>query len=110
MTFEKDQIWRTLTDDPGNYYCQASNFEREQFRQWVDGLLRDGEVVIDFVKADGEFRSMKCTLNEGLGAKYSGNESKKKSNPDVCVVWDLNRGAWRSFRWDRLKKVQFDIG
>ena len=110
MSFESDQIWRTLTDDPGNYYCHASNFEREQFKTWVTGLLREREVVVDFVKADGDFRSMKCTLNEGLGAKYSGNESKRKPNPDVCAVWDTNQNAWRSFRWDRLKKVQFELG
>jgi len=110
MTFEQDQIWRTLTDDPGNYYCQASNFEREQFKTWVTGLLREREVTVDFVKADGDFRSMKCTLNESLGAKYSGNESKRRPNPDVCVVWDTNQNAWRSFRWDRIKRVQFQLG
>lgn len=110
MTFEQDQIWRTLTDEPGNYYCQASNFEREQFKQWLVDLLKQQEATVDFVKADGDFRSMKCTLSEGLGAKYSGNESKKKPNPEVCVVWDTKQSAWRSFRWDRIKRIQFDIG
>lgn len=110
MDFEPSQVWRTLSDDPGNYYCQASNFEREQFKHWLTGILREQEVTVDFVKADGNFRSMKCTLSESCGAKYSGNESKKKSNPDVCVVWDINRDAWRSFRWDRLKRIQFDLG
>jgi predicted DNA-binding transcriptional regulator YafY len=38
------------------------------------------------------------------------NITPKKSNPNVCVVWDVNQAAWRSFRWDRVKKVQFDIG
>lgn len=110
MTFEQDQVWRSLTDDPGNYYCHASEFEREQFKRWLNGLLRGQEVVVDFVKANGEFRSMKCTLSESHGAKYSNNESKKKPNTDVCVVWDINQDAWRSFRWDRIKRIQFDIG
>lgn len=110
MSFEQDQIWRTLTDDPGNYYCQASNFEREQFKKWVIGLLQEREVTVDFVKADGDFRSMKCTLNQDLGAKYSTNESKRRPNPDVCVVWDTNQNAWRSFRWDRMKRVKCQIG
>lgn len=110
MDFERDQIWRTLTDDPGNYYCQATNFEREQFKTWLTGLLREQEVTVDFVKADGDFRSMKCTLNESLGAKYSTNESKKRPNPDVCVVWDTTQNAWRSFRWDRMKRIQFQLG
>jgi hypothetical protein len=55
---------------------------------------------------------MKCTLREDLGAKYSVTESKnsKKPNSDVCVVWDTNQQAWRSFRWDRVKRIQFDLG
>jgi hypothetical protein len=112
MDFEKSQIWRNLADDPGNYYCQASEFEREEFKQWVRGLLNEREVTVDFVKADGDFRSMKCTLSEGLGAKYTVNESKnsKKPNPEVCVVWDTTQAAWRSFRWDRVKRIQFDLG
>ena len=107
---DKHATWRALAGDPGNYYCQASDGERQQFRDWLIALLREREVLVDFVKADGDFRSMKCTLNEGLGAKYSGNGSTKQANPEVCVVWDTNQAAWRSFRWDRMKRVQFDIG
>lgn len=110
MNFEKTQMWRELSNDAGNYYCQASDFERQHFKDWLVALLREQEATIDFIKADGEFRSMKCTLNEGRGAKYSSNGNKKRPNPDVCVVWDTNRGAWRSFRWDRIKRIQFDLG
>jgi hypothetical protein len=114
MSFEQDQVWRSISGDPGNYYCNASESERQMFKDWIQNLLHERAVIVDFVKADGDFRSMKCTLNELLGAKYTVNENKdkstKKSNPDVCVVWDVNQGAWRSFRWDRLKKVQFDLG
>jgi hypothetical protein len=114
MDFEQSQMWRELTDDPGNYYCQVSNSERELFKKWMRGLLQEREVVVDFVKADGEFRSMKCTLSEDLGAKYvvieNQDRPKKKPNPEVCVVWDCNQNAWRSFRWDRIKKVSFNLG
>jgi hypothetical protein len=114
MNFDQSQMWRNLTDDPGNYYCQASEFERENFKTWLRGLLQEREVTVDFVKADGAFRSMKCTLAESLGAKYTVNENldrpSKKSNPDVCVVWDTTQQAWRSFRWDRIKKIEFHLG
>jgi len=112
MNFEKSQIWRNLTNEPGNYYCQASESEREEFKRWVHGLLNEREVTVDFVKADGDLRSMKCTLSEPLGAKYTMNEAKtpKKPNPEVCVVWDTGKNAWRSFRWDRLKRIEFYIG
>ena len=112
MNFEQSQTWRELTDDPGNYYCSATDAEREIMRDWVRDLLREREVTVDFEKANGEFRSMKCTLREDLGAKYTvkENATPKKPNPDVCVVWDVNQAAWRSFRWDRMKRIQFDLG
>jgi len=108
----RKEQWRSLLTQADSYYNSVSEPERQLMRDWVQGLLREGEVIIDFVKADGDFRSMKCTLSEVLGAKYTVNENKssKKPNPEVCVVWDLNREAWRSFRWDRLKKVTFEIG
>ena len=114
MDFEQSQVWRELSADPGNYYCQATDSERDIFKKWVRDLLQEREVTVDFVKADGEFRSMKCTLSEAHGAKYVVNENQdqpaRKSNPEICVVWDRNQNAWRSFRWDRIKRIQFDLG
>ena len=112
MNFEHSQTWRELTDDPGNYYCSATDAERAIMRDWVKRLLQEREVTVDFEKANGEFRSMKCTLNQDLGAKYTvkENTTPKKPNLDVCVVWDVNQAAWRSFRWDRMKRIQFDLG
>ena len=112
MNFEQSQTWREITDDPGNYYCSATDAERVIMRDWVRDLLKEREVTVDFEKANGEFRSMKCTLREDLGAKYTvkENATPKKPNPDVCVVWDVNQAAWRSFRWDRVKRIQFDLG
>lgn len=106
--------WQNLLENSETYYSQADETERRVFREWIGGLLRDGEVTVDFIKANGEFRSMKCTLSEAHGAKYVMNEDstkpKKKPNLDVCAVWDINQNAWRSFRWDRVKRIQFTLG
>jgi hypothetical protein len=112
MNFEQSQIRRELTDDPGNYYCSATEPERAIMRDWVKDLLKEREVTVDFEKATGELRSMKCTLNQDLGAKYTvkENTTPKKPNLDVCVVWDINQSAWRSFRWDRIKRIQVELG
>ena len=97
---------------PENYYINASEAERQTLRESVHILLQTTSVTVDFEKANGEFRSMECTLREDLGAKYTVKENitPKKPNPDVCVVWDVNQAAWRSFRWDRMKRIQFDLG
>ena len=119
MNFEKEQIWRRLNDQTGNYYSEAADAEQESFRKWLKDLLFVQEVLVEFTKADGSTRVMKCTLNADLGAKYKTevlveNEAAvaakpKKVNTDTCAVWDIDAGAWRSFRWDRLTRIDFKI-
>ena len=112
MHTDQLKVWSAISDHPANYYVRASESEREIMREWIRGLLQEREITVDFEKATGEFRSMKCTLRADLGAKYTVAENKKpkKTNPDVCVVWDTTQQAWRSFRWDRMKRIQFDLG
>lgn len=116
MNFEQQQIWNRLRNEPGNYYERAAEPEREDFRRLVKDVLQDGKVLVEFVKSDGTVRTMNCTLNEAAGAKYVVKENKetsaktKKPNNDVQVVWDCDQEAWRSFRWDRLKRIEFSIG
>jgi hypothetical protein len=33
----------------------------------------------------------------------------KEADPAVIKVWDLDAGAWRSFRMDRLKKISAEL-
>lgn len=112
MQTDQLKMWSAISGEPATYYVSATEAEREIMREWVRGLLLEREVTIDFEKATGEHRSMKCTLRADLGAKYAVTENKtpRKSNPDVCVVWDTGQQAWRSFRWDRMKRIQFDLG
>jgi hypothetical protein len=122
MNTDQLKVWSAISDHPANYYVAASESEREAWRDWVRGVLQKHECTVDFDKANGEFRSMKCTLCEDLGAKYTVTENTnpkkpnpkkpnpKKPNPDVCVVWDTAQQAWRSFRLDRMRRIQFDLG
>lgn len=98
--------------DPSTWYVSASEPEQRRFREWVKGVLADGRVAVDFIKATGEQRTMVCTTSAEHGAVYTVNENakKKKPNDEVCVVWDCTQNAWRSFRWDRVKKIEFTIG
>lgn len=119
MNFEKEQVWRRLADESGNYYSQSAEPEREAFRVWLRELLYKEQVLVEFTKADGTDRVMTCTLNTDLGAKYMTevlveNEAAVQAKPkrvttDTCVVWDIEAAAWRSFRWDRLKRIDFKL-
>ena len=107
---DKQRLEDILTDRPGNYYATASEAERQIFRDWVTGILREQDVTVDFEKTNGDFRSMTCTLNESRLPPAINKTAQKKVNPEVCTVWDCNQNAWRSFRWDRLKRIAFTLG
>jgi len=121
MEFEKEQDLRKLSES-GNcitYYSQSTEAEQEIFRTWVKYLLHSQSLSIEFVKANGEIRSMECTLSADLGAKYQEATStdaldiketkQKKISNEVCPVWDIKQNAWKSFRWDKLQKIDFKL-
>jgi hypothetical protein len=105
----KQQQWRDSAQDFHTLYTNLDTEDREIFKSWLKELLLHNTAQVVFVKSDGSERRMSCTLDPQRGAVYSVNESKKKTNGDVCVVWDCEQGAWRSFRWDRLCSVEFSL-
>jgi hypothetical protein len=107
---DKQRVADILSDRPGNYYATANDQERQIFRDWLTSALTREEVTVDFEKVNGEFRSMTCTLQESQLPPAVNKTTQKKVNPEVCVVWDCNQKAWRSFRWDRIKRITFTFG
>lgn len=110
MDIDQQRTFNILSNNPGKFYIDASDDERELFREWVKGVLREREVVIDFEKANGDSRSMTCTLQESHLPPVINKTTQKKENSEVCAVWDCTQSAWRSFRWDRVKRISFTLG
>ena len=72
----------------------------------LNHFLREGIVEVNFEKSDGTLRKMNCTLvPEYMHVEYSEEKSKRKTNPNVASVWDLDKNDWRSFRYDSVKSV-----
>lgn len=70
----------------------------------LKALLTIEELVVTFTKVDGSIRSMRCTLiADKILAETSG--SSKPSN-EVVVVWDLDKEAWRSFKFDSIIDIE----
>jgi len=123
MSWEQQEVFRLLKAQPGTMYQETDETGRKYFRDWVRGLLDVAEITVTFVKADGTERDMRCTLdrdkippqppraaNPAKEAPVDGivRESKEVTKPEEShtqKVFDLDAGAWRSFRYDRLKKV-----
>lgn len=70
-------------------------------------LLLENECIVEFVKVNGEVRSMPCTLKPELIPPQPVVEGKepKKPNPDVTVVWCTDKQEWRSFRTSSLISI-----
>ena len=85
-------------------------------RQELLDLLGDEIVNVTFDKLSGDERTMKCTLIPSMlpAAQREDKLSQTKIRnleDKVFVVWaiDIEPNAWRSFRYDRVKKVEVDF-
>jgi hypothetical protein len=119
--WEKDEVVRLLRSQPGTQYQEADDQVKEQIRSWVRGLLTNSEVTVTFTKADGTDRDMLCTLDHSRipvsiakpisttapvdGIVRESKKPKKEPDPHSIRVFDLDKQEWRSFRFERLKKV-----
>jgi hypothetical protein len=119
MTFEQAQIMRRLREGSDCHTFDLSGQDLDFLKSEIKMLLHLGPQLVEFKKADGSIRVMNCTLSDLHGAKYTQtpvveNAAKelktKKPNEDVCAVWDIDAGAWRSFRWDRLIRIDYKLG
>jgi hypothetical protein len=72
---------------------------------FLKNTLREKILEVTFTKKDGTERVMKCTLRPDLLPAQTDLEEqveKRKPNPDVINVWDLDANGWRSFRHDSI--------
>lgn len=88
-------------------YASFSDEERNLFKTWLGGLLREGIVDLTFVKKDGTIRNMRATLKEGLVAPTSG--TGKTGNGELIAVTDVEINEWRSVRFDSIKEIKFSL-
>ena len=76
----------------------------DQMVNHVRSVLSESVGTVIFTKKDGTERKMICTTSTNLipSESLTTSDNPRKPNPDVQTVWDLQKEAWRSFRWDSL--------
>jgi hypothetical protein len=84
------------------------------FKRWLKSHLAYGPTTVVFTKKDGTERVMNCTTNPDLVPAVEIVESaepkkERKVNEEVMPVYDLEAKAWKSFRWDSIKQVRFEL-
>jgi hypothetical protein len=102
-------------------YQEADEVNKTIMRDWVKSLLGKQEITVKFTKADGTDRDMLCTLDHSRipvsvakpvsttapvdGIVRESKRPRKEPDPHSIRVFDVEKQEWRSFRFDRLKKV-----
>jgi hypothetical protein len=83
------------------------------FKKWLKGHLAYGPTTVIFTKKDGTERVMLCTTSPDIvppvEIKEGVEKKEKKINEEVMPVYDLEAKAWKSFRWDSIKQVRFEL-
>lgn len=90
--------------------------EFNEFKNWTYGLLHDANVkdlCVVFTKKDGTERNMHCTLVESKipsdKIPKHKEEATSQTTGSAARVFDTDLNEWRSFRWDSVTKVSFDL-
>jgi hypothetical protein len=87
-----------------------SEINTKEGREWVRGVLRMHETTITFTKKDGTERKMLCTLMEDkIPSEKTPKNTGKTQSEESIAVFDLEKGDWRSFRFDSVKRIEFSL-
>lgn len=116
LDWRTQETFRLLKNSPGTIYQECSETEQHIYRDWVRSLLRNGEIKVTFTKSDGTLREMRCTLNSDMIPVN--NHVKERAEPkftkkpppvNTQTVFDLDKNEWRSFNYDRIKKITSEL-
>jgi hypothetical protein len=93
--------------------------QKPEFKTWLKGVLHDEHaknLCVVFTKKDGTERAMQCTLVESKipadkqpKAQEAESQTVRNFSDDALRVFDTEKQEWRSFRWDSLIRVEFDL-
>jgi len=123
-TWEKQEVILLLKGAPGTQYQQSDDVNKAIIRDWIKSLLQKSEITVTFVKADGTDREMLCTLSwdkipvdkapkvvstGSIDGIVTESKVRKEPDPHSLRVFDVEKQEWRSFRFDRLKKITAEL-
>ena len=69
-------------------------------------ILQTGVLIVTFNKLDGDERVMTCTKNMENIPEESRPKTNSEPKKGTITVWDINAKGWRSFKYDRVTKVE----
>ena len=92
-----------------NYQDGAVGVNPEYFKEVIKSIFKHNKVEFKFEKKDGTIRDAQGTCNVVEAIKIDETAKPKgtgKKEPDHLVrYYDLEKNAWRSFRFEKLREI-----
>lgn len=73
----------------------------DEWREATTELLKTGYGRFTFQKVDGSVRIMRCTLKPDL-LPETNKELKATARPGIATLFDVEKGEWRSLRYESV--------
>lgn len=67
--------------------------------------LHNGVAHFIFIKKNGEVREAFGTTNAAVARKYTNGRGSSREVFKTTAFFDIEKGEWRSFRWESIVKV-----
>ena len=67
--------------------------------------LQNGIAHFTFIKKNGELRECWGTTQKHLAKAKTNGNGESRENYCTTAYFDVEKGAWRSFRWESLVEV-----
>ncbi|WP_300735941.1 SH3 beta-barrel fold-containing protein [uncultured Alistipes sp.] len=67
--------------------------------------LRSGVAHFIYIKKNGEVREAWGTTSKSLIEKYINGKGCSRESYSTTAYFDIEKGAWRSLRWESIVKV-----
>lgn len=78
-------------------------------KEYLNGLLNEGEITVKFTKKNGEERTMRCTkVFDKIPTEFHPKEDstrKVSETSDAIAVFDVEINQWRSFNVGNVLEV-----
>lgn len=78
---------------------------KAQMIETLKNKMANGVAHFIFVKKSGELREMWATTQSNIASAKTNGRGCSRENYCTTAAFDVEKGAWRSFRWESIVKV-----
>ena len=78
---------------------------KAQMIETLKNKMANGVAHFVFMKKNGELREAWGTIQSNIASAKTNGRGESRENYFTTAYFDIEKGAWRSFRWETLIKV-----